>query len=37
MFYVPQRIMKTFSGGFLVSIRLPETDLEFLIKILIFD
>ena len=29
--------MKRFSGGFLMSISLQATDLECLIKILIFD
>ena len=35
MFYVHQGLMKRFSVGFLVSIGLPATDLECLIKILI--
>ena len=32
MFYVPRGLMKRFSGGFLVSISLPATDLECLTK-----
>ena len=35
MFYVPRGLMKRFSGGFLVSVRLSGTDLEYSIKILI--
>ena len=37
MFYIPRRIMGSFSGGFLVSTSLLGTDLEYLIKILIFN
>ena len=37
MFYVPQGLMKRFSGGFLISISLPATDLECLIKNFIFN
>ena len=34
MLYVPGRVMKSFPGGFLVSISLLGTDLECLIKFL---
>ena len=37
MFYVPRGLMKRFSGGFLISISLPATDLECLIRNLIFN
>ena len=36
MFYVLRGLMKRFSGAFLISISLPATDLECLIKNLIF-
>ena len=36
MFYVPRGLMKRFSCGFLVSITSPGTNLEGLIKGLIF-
>ena len=36
MFYVPWGLMKRFSGGFLISISLRATDLECLIRNLIF-
>ena len=37
MFYVPQGLMKWFSGGFLISISLSGTDIEDLMKILKFN
>ena len=37
MFCVSWGLMKRFSGGFLISISLPATDLECLIKSLIFN
>ena len=37
MFYVPRGLMKRFPGAFLISISLPATDLECLIKNLIFS
>ena len=37
MFYVPQGLMKKFSGSFLISVSLLATDLECLIRNLIFN
>ena len=37
MFYVHRRFMKRFSGGFLISISLSTTDIERLIRKLIFN
>ena len=37
MFYVPQGLVKRFSGGFLISVSLSATDLLCLIKNLIFN
>ena len=37
MFYVPRGPMKSFSGGFLILISLPATDLECLIRNVIFN
>ena len=37
MFHVPRGFMERFSGGFLISISLPATDLECLIRNLIFN
>ena len=37
MFYVPRRLMKRFLGGFLISINLPGTDLECLVRNLVFN
>ena len=37
MFYVRRGFTKRFSGAFLISISLPTTDLECLIKTLIFN
>ena len=36
MFHVPRGLIKGFSGGFLTSFSLPATDLEWLIRNLIF-
>ena len=36
MFYVPRGPKERFSGGFLISISLPATDLECLIRNVIF-
>ena len=37
MFYVSRGFMERFSGGFLISVSFPATDLECLIKNLIFN
>ena len=37
MFYVSLGLMKRFSGGFFISISLPSTDFECLIRNLIFN